>query len=214
MAYFPLFANLKHKKVLIVGGGSVAFQQLSQFLAFDADIILLADSMDNNMSILLEAYSSRITHINKTPSVSEIQNLECSPTLAILTTEDPALNQEIYAFYQDQNVLVEDVTSRSRCDFIFPAIIKRGDVVCGISSSGKSPHVSQFIKTLIESSLPENINEINEHMEEIRRAVRQSITDPTKRSRTLQTIFLRLIEDDNQTSDAEIDGIIADSELS
>ncbi|MBQ1672288.1 MAG: hypothetical protein II070_10925, partial [Treponema sp.] len=77
----------------------------------------------------------------------------------------------------------------------------------------KSPHVSQFLKSLIESSLPQNISDINEHMEEIRRAVRQSISDPSKRSRTLQTIFLRLIEDDNQTSDAEIDGIIAEAEL-
>ena len=86
-------------------------------------------------------------------------------------------------------------------------------MVCGISSSGKSPHVSQFIKTLIESSLPQNISEIYEHMEEIRKAVRQSISDPAKRSRTLQTIFLRLIDDDNQTFDAEIDGIIAEAEL-
>ncbi|MCR5621453.1 MAG: hypothetical protein K6G18_06320, partial [Treponema sp.] len=64
-----------------------------------------------------------------------------------------------------------------------------------------------------EGALPQNISEINEHMEEVRRAVRQSISDPAKRSRTLQTIFMRLIEDDNQTSDAEIDGIIADAEL-
>lgn len=213
MAYFPLFANLKHKKVLIIGGGNVAFSQLSQFLAFEADIILLSDKISPNLQVLIDAYSDNITLVNSKPDLETIASLDISPTLVVLTNDDPAGNAEIYAHYQNQNVLIEDITSRSRCDFIFPAIVKHGDVVCGISSSGKSPHVSQFIKTIIEGSLPQNISEINEHMEEIRKAVRQSVTDPAKRSRTLQTIFMRLIEDDNQISDAEIDGIIADAEL-
>ncbi len=213
MAYFPLFVNLKHKEILVIGGGSVAFQEISTFLTFEPKITLLAQEVSSQMQVLLQAYSQRIDFVQKELSIQAVQELTCNPTLVIVTTDDIKLNTEIYAYFQDRNVLVMDISSRSRCDFIFPAIIKRGDVVCGISSSGKSPHVSQFIKTLIESSLPQNISEINEHMEEIRKAVRQSISDPAKRSRTLQTIFLRLIDDDNQTSDAEIDGIIAEAEL-
>mgnify|MGYP002860139661 CR=1 FL=1 len=213
MAYFPLFVNLQHKEVLIIGGGSVAFQEISQFLTFDAKITLLAQEIDQNLQVLIKAYEARIYYVNEKPSIDSLSNLKCNPTLVIVTENDAKLNAEIYTYYQNKNVLVQDISSRSRCDFIFPAIIKRGDVVCGISSSGKSPHVSQFLKSLIESSLPQNISDINEHMEEIRRAVRQSISDPSKRSKTLQTIFLRLIEDDNQTSDAEIDGIIAEAEL-
>ena len=213
MAYFPLFVNLQHKEVLILGGGSVAFQEISQFLTFEAKIVLLADQIDQNLQILIKAYEDRVGFVRKKPSIEAISSLNCTPTLVIVTENDAKLNAEIYAYYQNKNVLVQDISSRQRCDFIFPAIIKRGDVVCGISSSGKSPHVSQFLKSLIESSLPQNISDINEHMEEIRRAVRQSISDPSKRSRTLQTIVLRLIEDDNQTSDAEIDGIIAEAEL-
>lgn len=213
MAYFPLFVNLQHKEVLIIGGGGVAFQEISQFLTFDAKITLLAQEIDQNLQVLIKAYEARIDYVNEKPSIDSLSNLKCNPTLVIVTENDAKLNAEIYSYYQNKNVLVQDISSRSRCDFIFPAIIKRGDVVCGISSSGKSPHVSQFLKSLIESSLPQNISDINEHMEEIRRAVRQSISDPSKRSKTLQTIFLRLIEDDNQTSDAEIDGIIAEAEL-
>jgi siroheme synthase-like protein len=213
MAYFPLFVNLKNKEVLVIGGGNVAFQEMATFLTFEPKITLVAEEIEQNLEVLIGAYSSQVQYVQAKPTLELIQSLDCSPTLAIVTLDDPALNAEIYEYYRGKNVLVEDISSRSRCDFIFPAIIKRGDVVCGISSSGKSPHVSQFIKTLIEGALPQNISEINEHMEEIRRAVRQSIADPAKRSRTLQTIFMRLIEDDNQTSDAEIDGIIADAEI-
>ncbi len=213
MAYFPLFVNLKNKEILVIGGGNVAFQEMATFLTFEPRITVVAADPGQNLEILIGAYASLVSYIPEEPTMELIQSLDCNPTLVIITTENTALNAEIYEYYRTKNVLVEDISSRSRCDFIFPAILKRGDVVCGISSSGKSPHVSQFIKTLIEGAIPQNISEINEHMEEIRRAVRQSITDPAKRSRTLQTIFMRLIEDDNQTSDAEIDGIIADAEL-
>ena len=213
MAYFPLFVNLKHKEVLVLGGGSVAFQEMATFLTFEPRITLVAEAVEQNLEVLIGAYSSQVQYVQAKPTLELIKTLDCTPTLVIVTLEDAALNAEIYEYYKGKNVLVEDISSRNRCDSIFPAIIKRGDVVCGISSSGKSPHVSQFIKTLIEGALPQNISEINEHMEEIRRAVRQSISDPAKRSRTLQAIFMRLIEDDNQTSDAEIDGIIADAEL-
>ena len=50
-------------------------------------------------------------------------------------------------------------------------------------------------------------------MNEIRRTVKQSISDPAKRSAAMQAIFTRLLEDDNQTPDYEIDGIIAEAEL-
>ncbi len=213
MAYFPLFVNLKHKEVLVIGGGNVAFQEISTFFAFEPKITLVAGQVVQSLEVLLGAYPAQIEYIHENPTLELIKSLNCNPTLVVLADNDPALNAELYNYYQDKNALVEDLSSRARCDFIFPAIIKRGDVVCGISSSGKNPLVSQFIKSLIESSLPQNISQINEHMEEIKRAVKQSVTDPAKRSKTLQTIFMRLIEDDNQTSDAEIDGIIADAEL-
>lgn len=213
MAYFPLFVNLSNKQVLVIGGGDVSFRQISTFLAFEADIILLADTMIPELETLVSAYDFKITHVKETPSVQILETLDCNPTLVIAATQDPTLNAGIYDFYAHKNVLVENISNRAKCDFIFPAIIKRGDVVCGISSSGKSPLVSQFIKGLVESSMPENISGINEHMDEIYKAVHQSVSDPAKRAQTLRTIFTRLIEDDNMTPDNEIDGIIGEAEL-
>ncbi|MCR5763076.1 MAG: bifunctional precorrin-2 dehydrogenase/sirohydrochlorin ferrochelatase [Treponema sp.] len=213
MAYFPLYVNLSGKQVLIIGGGDVSFRQISTFLAFEADIVLLADTLIPELETLASAYNFKIHHINEKPSIETIEKLDCSPTLVIAATQDPALNGSIYDFYAGKNVLVENISNRAKCDFIFPAIIKRGDVVCSISSSGKSPLVSQFIKGLVESSMPENISDINEHMDEIYKAVHQSISDPSKRAQTMRTIFTRLIEDDNMTTDNEIDGIIGEAEL-
>ncbi len=213
MAYFPLFVNLSNKQVLIVGGGEVSFRQISTFLAFEADIVLIADTLIPELETIVSAYDFKITHIKEQPSISVLENLDCTPTLVIAATQNATLNASIYEFYAKRNILVENISNRAKCDFIFPAIIKRGDVVCGISSSGKSPLVSQFIKGLVESSMPENISDINDHMDEIYKAVHQSVSDPAKRTQTMRAIFTRLIEDDNMTPDNEIDGIIGEAEL-
>ncbi len=213
VAYFPLFANLDNKEILVVGGGDISYQQISTFLIFGAKIYLLANDITPHMKVLADAYSQKVTVVQKEPSVAAIQELNCNPTLVVAATNNASLNAEIYSFYENKNVLVENISKRAKCDFIFPAILKRGDVVCGISSSGKSPLVSHFIKRLLESSLPDSISEINDHMDEINRAVKQSVSDPSKRSQVLQAIFARLLEDDNQTPDYEIDGIIGEAEL-
>lgn len=213
MAYFPLFLNLRNKQVLIIGESEAAFQELSRFLAFEANVTILTESVEQNLLLMSQAYPDQVRVVEKEVSMENISLLDCAPTLVVCVTGDPKINTEIYAYFQERHVLVEDCSSTSRCDFIFPAIVKRGDVVCGISSSGKSPLVAQFVKSLLESSLPENISEINEHMNEIRKAVKQSISDPQKRAATMQAIFYRLLEDDNQTSDSEIDEIIGEAEL-
>ncbi len=213
MAYFPLFLNLKNKEVLVIGSNESAFQEASRFVAFEAKVFVAAPSFDQNLELLQKSYPQFVTLSRVELVMDEIKKLPCSPILVISVSGSESFNNELYDYFQSKNILVQDVSSAARCDFIFPAIVKRGDVVCGISSSGKSPHVSQFIKTILESSVPQNISEINEHMSEIRKAVKQSVSDPQKRRETLQAIFTRLIEDDNQTPDYEIDSIISEAEL-
>ena len=35
--WFPLFVNLKNKKVLVIGGGKVAFKKISKIMEYEAD---------------------------------------------------------------------------------------------------------------------------------------------------------------------------------
>ena len=177
-------------------------------MAFDANIILLADDFCDNLVTIIAAYAKHFHIVEKTPSLEAVKSIDRIPTLVISTIQDAKINAPIYEYFQAHHILMQDATSSARCDFIFPAIIKRGDVVCGISSSGKSPHVSQFLKNLLECSIPENINDINEHMGSLRHTVSEAIADPTKRKQAMQAIFMRLMEDDNMTSDADIEAIL------
>ena len=96
MAYFPLFVNLKNKEVLVIGGGNVAFQEMATFLTFEPKITLVAEEIEQNLEVLIGAYSSQVQYVQAKPTLELIQSLDCSPTLAIVTLDDPALNAEIF----------------------------------------------------------------------------------------------------------------------
>ena len=43
--WFPLFVNLKDKKVLVIGGGKVAFKKISKILEYEADITVITENI-------------------------------------------------------------------------------------------------------------------------------------------------------------------------
>lgn len=85
-----------------------------------------------------------------------------------------------------KTIPVNIVDDEKLCSFIFPAIVKYKDVVCAVSSGGKSPYITQYIKALLNKVLPEGIGEINDRMGEYRKHAKSEIADVTERRRFLR----------------------------
>ena len=67
------------------------------------------------------------------------------------------------------------------CSFTFPAVIREGDVVVSVSSGGKSPLVTQYVKKRIKETLPPDIGYINDEMGRLRKKTRDSVADQKER---------------------------------
>ena len=61
--WFPLFVNLKDKKVLVIGGGKVAFKKISKIMEYEADITVIAENIAEEK--LLELENLRIENNRK-----------------------------------------------------------------------------------------------------------------------------------------------------
>lgn len=209
MAYFPLFINLKDKSVLVVGCTDSVAYQVSTLISFGALVSVYSSALTPELEKLEKTTPEQLTLCKQDLTKDDFASLSIKPIFVICASSDSSLNQAAYDFFHSQNIPVEDVTELSRCDFLFPAVIRQSDVVCGVSSSGKSAHVAHFVKGLLETTVPPSMGAINDRMEEIREMVKLSMPDSTKRSEALKVIFSRLIEEDNQTSDSDIDAMLA-----
>ncbi len=80
--------------------------------------------------------------------------------LCVVAVGDDILNNRIRNDAVESRVPINVVDNPEYCDFIFPAIVDRGSVVVGISSSGHSPVLVRWLRTKIEALLPQRVGDL------------------------------------------------------
>ena len=81
-----------------------------------------------------------------------------------------------------RNILCLNV-SKGFHEISLPAIHKQGDIVVSVSTGGKSPRVSQYIREKISEFVTEDLAELNDKMGELRSQIQkdESLTLEEKR---------------------------------
>lgn len=181
MAYFPLFIDLDGADVLLVGGGSTAHRKMETLLEFGAKVTVVSPKFTGDFAAAQTV---------EAPFRPEFL-ADRSYALVIAATDSGAVNHEVCEAAKARNIPVNSVDDRENCTFFFPAILKDGDVVVGISSGGKSPLVVQAMKERIRSVFPKGIGKINEQMSAERAKIREKIPGTTANDQKKRAEYLK-----------------------
>ena len=194
MSYFPIYMNIKNEdKVLLIGGGKVAFQKLKVLIDNQINIHLVAEQVDLSIYEYLSGYENSETAVEMELAEYREELLSDDYSFVIAATNDRELNSKIAAASKERNIPVNVVDDPELSTFIFPSIIKRGDLVIGISSSGKAPAVTQYYKERFAQQLPDNIEEILEAVGEYREQIKNDVRDHKKRAAMIRERFLEML---------------------
>ena len=182
MALFPMFVDIKDKNVLIVGAGEVALRKIEKLIPFEPKITVVAkEIVRNEIKDLAEKHN--INLIERGFLFTDIDGKE----IVIVAVDDIDLQREIYNYCVRRKIPVNSVDSPDYCTFIFPAYVKRGDIVVGITTSGKAPGLSGKLRRIIENCLPDDLEQLLDQLNEIRE------TFPKGKER--QEMILKLIDE-------------------
>lgn len=129
MSYFPLFHDLKGKKVLLIGSGPAADAKAKLLERAGAELIYLIDQLPTNDDLVGTA-------------------------LMVIAVEDEATAQSLAAQGRAAGILVNAVDRTELCDVIFPAIVDRGPVTIAIGTGGMAPALARNIRARIERAVP------------------------------------------------------------
>lgn len=194
MSYFPIYMNIKNEdKVLLIGGGQVALQKLKVLIDNQINIHLVAEQVDLSIYEYLSGYENSETAVEMELAEYREELLSDDYSFVIAATNDRELNSRIAAASKKRNIPVNVVDDPELSTFIFPSIIKRGDLVIGISSSGKAPAVTQYYKERFSQQLPDNIEEILESVGEYRDQIKNDVRDHKKRAAMIRERFLEML---------------------
>jgi len=197
--------NLQSKKIIIVGGGNEAQKRINSLLKQECNIIIIADSINLQISKLAKTKKIKIIKqkITDTKFISKLK-----PNLIITTTNDKKINQKIINAAKKKGIMVYSSDNPEDSDFSNPAIMDfENTIQIAIFTGGRSPAMSKKIKEKSEKTLKkiitkEDITQIK--IQKIARKLAKEII-PTQEQRKG---CLRSITNDN-----EIDQLIKDGQM-
>lgn len=183
MPHYPVNLDLRGRKCIVVGGGSVAERKVRVLLDFDAKVTVIAPQLTVCLKKLADA--GKIEHIRE-PFRPEFLH---KAFLAIVATDDHEINRAVSFKAQELGILVNVVDDPELCTFLVPAIVRRGDVVIGISTSGKSPILAKQIKEKVESFLGPEYGYLADILGALRDEIKAKYEDPAARKLAYQRIL-------------------------
>lgn len=205
MSYFPFFIDLEGKKCLVVGGGEVACRKAAALLPFGIHVFMKAQDYCEELKTLekQEACEGRLKLIYGTFDKEDLKDV----FFVIAATDNAELNREISIECQNRGILVNAVDQKELCSFYFPSLVKKEDLVVGISSGGNSPGLAKKIRKKVEAEIPDYYAPLNRQLGIVREQVLENISKETARKKCFEEIIALGEKEKRELTQAEMESI-------
>lgn len=142
--FFPLFINLKNKKVLVIGAGKIAYRKVETLLKYNAQIKIITKEIKEEKFKNLENIDIVIGEFS--------ENMLENVFMVICATDNSEFNEKIYKLCDRKNILVNNITSKTEMNCRFGSVIDKKDCILGISAKG-NPKKSKELREKLEKLL-------------------------------------------------------------
>ena len=129
--YFPLFLNMKEKQVLVFGGGKIAVRRTKALLEFGARIRVVAPEISEELEELAKETENLLLEYRRYRP-SELKEED----FVLAVTNDETVNTTIFRECRHKHIWVNVASDKEKCDFYFPGIARKDNVVVGVTASG------------------------------------------------------------------------------
>lgn len=128
---FPLFISLTNKRTFVFGGGTVARRRVDTLLKFGADVTVISTGFADEL--LERSKTGQIKTEQRPYRPGEISGA----FMVIAATDDPEVNHQIVLEAKSKNILVNNASDQTDCDFYFPAVVVGDDLSIGLCGTGQ-----------------------------------------------------------------------------
>ena len=184
MRYFPIFVDLNHRKVIIVGGGEESLRKVRLLSRTGARIWVIADKLHADL-----ANNPRVEWLARQFEPSLLDGA------ALIVSADAALNEAVSDAARARNIPVNAVDRADLSSFIVPSIVDRSPVVVAIGTEGAAPMLGQGLRARIDAMLPQRLGALAEAGKTLRTRVAAAIPPGNRRRFFWQRFFFGDVKD-------------------
>lgn len=173
---YPIFLKVKQLDVLVVGGGNVGLEKLTFLLKSSPNANATVVSIVFNAELIALASKHNIQLVESAYNVSFLKGRH----MVIATTDNVAVNIEVYKDCKERNILVNVADNPPYCDFYMGGIVTKGNIKIAISTNGKSPTLAKRLRQFFEEVIPENIDDLAENLNTFRKTIKGDFEQKVK----------------------------------
>jgi precorrin-2 dehydrogenase / sirohydrochlorin ferrochelatase len=153
-----MFLKLTGRPCLVVGAGSVGEGKIRSLLPTGARLRVVGHHA--TPAVTHWAESGRITWDARAFTPEDLEGV----FLVIAATSLVEVNDIVFREAQRRGVLCNVVDDPARCDFYYPAVVRRGSLQIAISTEGRSPALAQRLRRELESQFGPDYARWVEHL--------------------------------------------------
>ncbi len=185
--FLPLMLDLSGRKIVIFGGGSVG-ERKAELFCDCADTIVVSLDFSERLHELGASGQVKLLRLDlSAASDSELKEIISGAFLVIPATSSSELNRKITDIAGESDILINQVDALG--NVVIPSVIKRGDLVIGISTLGHSPAVSKYTRKQIEGVITPAYSDMIRLQDELRTYLKMNVKDQRKRKALLWKVL-------------------------
>lgn len=180
---FPVFANLRGRTVLVVGGGAVARRKVQALLEAGARVVVGAPVLEPQLSALRDA-----GEIEHRAGVFQPEWL-AQAWLVIAATDDIAINRAVAVAGEARRLWVNVVDDSEVSSVHLPARVERGPLQIAISSGGGAPMLARHVREQLETQFDDAFGALAELLARWRTRIREQLPHLPARRRFFEGLL-------------------------
>ncbi len=180
-----MFLKLEGRTCLVVGAGNVGEPKIRSLLDAGAKVRVIAPSATD--AVVEWARAGLIAWEQRTFEEPDLNGI----FLTIAATASTSVNDLVFREARRRGVLCNAVDDPERCDFYYPAVVRRGQLQIAISTGGQSPALAQRLRRELETEFGEEYSEWVQELGTAREKLLNSDLDSDHRKQILHSLASR-----------------------
>ncbi len=143
----PLFVTLTGRRVLLVGGGTVAVAKLRQLQAVGARVFVVAPEIHEDIVRSGVAVAHR-----------PFRPADLEGAWLVVAAATPAVNRAVAEVAEERQLFVNAVDDPPNASAYLGGVVRRADVTIAISTSGDAPALAGLLREALDGVLPPDLD--------------------------------------------------------
>lgn len=160
--YYPAHLNIEGRRCVVVGGGQVAERKVKSLLRCGGQVTVISLELSPPLRKLWS--SGQIDFVERGYCTGDLDGA----FIVVAATSDLGINARVAEEAESKGKLVNVVDAPDRGNFIVPSVVRRGDLLVGVSTHGRSPALARKLRAEIERVLLPEYESLLELVAEVR----------------------------------------------